>query len=131
MKSTLLSEVGVIGPDGKLRLPMERVNMFCGEHAGERVIVKFEALERHSSAALFGYYFGYILPTLRQALYKIGTRATEKEIHEAFWSCYPGEHNPEEDIRQAPKSQVSDYIDWLKMVAADGLDIYIEDSKVI
>lgn len=131
MKPTLIVESGVIGEDGKLRLPMDRVEQFCREHPGERAIIKIEALERHSTPAMFGYYFGYILPTLREAFYKKGVRITEKELSAFLWDNFPGFHNPDQDIRQAPMSQIMDFIEWLKQYAAENLDSYIEDPQII
>ena len=131
MKSSLIREVGAIDAEGRLRLPMDRLTQAFREHAGERAIIKIEFLEKHSTAAVFGYYFGYILPTLRQELAEKGTLATEKDIHEAFWNRYPGEHNPDQDIREAPASQVRNYIDWLKCVTAEYIDIYIQDPYTI
>lgn len=128
MKPTLIVECGVIGLDGKLRLPMDRVVDFCGQHPGERALVKVEALDGHATGATFRYYFGYILPTVRRGFYNKGIRATEADVHEVLWHRYPGEHNPDGDIREAPASQVGDYIDWLKEVCAEYLDIYIEDA---
>ena len=96
-----------------------------------RAIVKIEALERHSSSAMFGYYFGYILPTLRQAYYEIGERVTERELNTLLWCAFPGFHNPDQDIREAPISQVADFIEWLKQFAAENLNCYIEDPMTI
>ena len=131
MKPNLLVESGIISDAGKLLLPMERVDMFCGDHAGERALVKIEAIERHASAAMLRYYFGYVVPTLRQALVKTGQLLTDKGVHAMMWAAFPGEHNPDEDIRQAPKTQVCNFIEWLKIVAAEWYSVYIEDPKTI
>ena len=131
MRSTLITESGIIGTDGKLRLPMERINQFGMEHAGERVLVKIEAMERHSSVAAFRYYFGYVIPTVRIALTDLGYRMTEKETHEFLWNEYPGEHNPDIDIRESPASQVSEYLGWLKQYAAENFHVFIEDPARI
>ena len=71
MKASLVIEVGVIGEDGRLRLPHGRLEQFYAEHKGERAIVKVEALERHGSPAMFRYYFGYVIPTVREARHLI------------------------------------------------------------
>lgn len=131
MKSTLIVECGLIGTDGHLWLPQDRLMQFYREHNGERAIVKIEALERHSSSATLRYYFGYVIPTARQALVRKGILKTANETHQLFWDMYPGEHDRAQDIREAPASQVSMFIDWLKMLAAEWLEVYIEDSKII
>lgn len=43
MKTQKISESGLIGTDGRLRIPMDRVNAWCAEHKGERVVIRFEA----------------------------------------------------------------------------------------
>lgn len=131
MKSSLIVECGIIGKDGRLRLPQDRLTQFYGEHLGERAIVKMEALERHANAATLRYYFGYVVPTARQALASKGILKTADGTHQLFWDIYPGEHDRLQDIREAPASQVSAFIDWLKMIAAEWLEVYIEDSKII
>ena len=131
MKSCLICESGLIGMDGKLRIPMDRLEQFFREHLGERAIVKVQALERHSSPAMLGYYFGYVLPTLRKAYAERGELLTEKMVHEKLWWAYPGEHDPVQEIREAPYSQVYNFIEWLKQYAAENLDCYIEDPMTI
>lgn len=131
MKSTLIIEVGIIGEDGQLRVPQERLREFYRQHPGEKAIVKIEALERHASSSVFRYYFGYIVPTIRQRFAKLGRLLTEKQTHELLWMEYPGEHNTDQDIREAPSSQVYGFIEWLKQYGAENLEIYIEDPKLI
>lgn len=127
MRSSLISESGIIGQDGKLRLPTDRLNQFYREHLGERVIVKVEAVGRHSSKALFGYYYGYILPTIRRAFISKGEVRTEEQTHEFLWREWPGEHGWTDDFRQAHPDVASAFIDWLQRYAAENLETYIED----
>lgn len=129
MKSCLICEVGIIGEDGRLRIPPERLTEFYRQHAGERAIVKIEALERHSTPAMFRYYFGYVLPTARRGMLKQGNEMTEAQVHEFLWGEFPGEHDRLQDIRQAPQSQVLHYMEWLKRYAAENLETYIEDPN--
>lgn len=131
MKSTLICESGIIGEDGKLRCPQDRLGMFYLDHKGERALIKIEAIERHASQAMFRYYFGYVLPTLRQAFARTGRLLTEKQTHAFMWETYPGEHRIEQDIRETPRSQVAGFLAWLKWYAAEWLDTYIEDPKSI
>ena len=128
-----IAESGLIGTDGKLRLPMDRINEFCNHNVGKRMIVTFEAVEQGSTEAQIGYYNKYILPTIQSALKETGELKTEKQTDEWLRSqcpeCYSGCDLLE--IRQMDKQQMSAYIDWLKQYAAENLYVYIEDSNFI
>lgn len=128
-----IAESGLIGMDGKLRLPMDRVNEFCARNVMKRVIVTFEAVEQGSTEAQLGYYNKYILPTVQSALKETGELKTEKQTDE--WlrqqcaACYSGPDLLE--VRQLDKKQMSEFIDWIKQFAAENLYVYIEDSNFI
>ena len=137
MKQTKISESGLIGADGKLRMPMERVNAFFEAHKGERVIVRFESAERGSSALQLAYYYNYILPTVVQALYEQGTRISEENADHWLFSQYPrGFYNaefggPKQTARELTVNEMTEFLDWLKQYAAENLFVYIEDPKTL
>jgi hypothetical protein len=131
MKGTLITEAGRIDADGRIWLPMDRIGQFCKEHPGDGVIVKIEVLERHSSSAMIRYYYGYVLPTCRVAFAKLGKLETEKQIDRELWNYYPGEHDPGQELREAPQSHVIGFLEWLKQFAAENLEVYIEDPKLL
>ena len=128
-----ISEAGVIGEDGRLRLPMERVNAFFKANKGKRIIVRFEAAEIGSTEAQLAYYFQYIVPTVQAALWETGERLTEGLtdlwLRQQCGSCYKDGGLLE--ARQISKTDFSDFIDWIKQFAAENLYIYIEDAKTI
>jgi len=137
MKQTKISESGLIGADGKLRMPMDRVNAFFEAHKGERVVVRFESAERGSSALQLAYYYNYILPTVVQALYEQGTRISEENAdHWLISQCPTGFHNSDdgtskEHARELNTTEMTEYLDWLKQYAAENLFVYIEDPKTL
>lgn len=139
MKPTKISESGLIGADGRLRLPMDRVNAFCEAHKGERVVVRFEAAQRGSNELQLAYYYNYILPTIVQALFEQGTRKSEKAADKWLMQEYPGEKDERQlglgadctEARQLDKIQMSDFLEWLKQYAAENLFVYIEDPKTL
>lgn len=134
-----ISESGVIGMDGKLRLPMDRVNAFCKANRGTRVVVVFEAAEHGSTAAQQSYYYRYVIPTLVQAYHEQGTRITGDNVDKQLLQLYPGEKGEEniglcvdvDRARSLSKSQMSDFLEWLKQYAAENLSVYIEDPKTL
>lgn len=127
MKSSLLTEAGRIDTGGKLLIPMERIEEFCREHPGERVLFRLEALGKVPSRALRGYYFGYILPCIRQGYARLGELYTKDQLHRLLWDSYPGERP--DGMHEATQAQVSEYIEWLKQFAAENLGVYIDDPQ--
>lgn len=144
-----ICESGVIGADGKLRLPMERLNAFFTAHKGQRVIVRFEAAAPYSTELQLAYYFNYIIPTIQTALYELGERMNEKKVDEwlrqqcpsifetfipptkeqmkqGYFGC-----TETKGIRDLSVSEMSDYLEWLKQYAAENLFVYIEDPNTL
>jgi len=149
MKTQKISESGLIGTDGRLRIPMDRVNAWCAEHKGERVVVRFEAAAPGSSELQLAYYFNYIVPTIQTALYELGERMNEKKVDEwlrqqcpsIFETFIPPTKEQAKQgylgctetkgIRDLSVSEMSDYLEWLKQFAAENLYVYIEDPRTL
>ena len=135
MKTQKISESGIIGKDGRLRLPMDRVNAWLAEQKDERVIVRFEAAAHNSSELQLAYYFNYIVPTIQTALLEIGERKSEKQVDEWLrkqcgWLFYNADGDLQE-ARQISKQNFADYLEWLKQFAAENLSVYIEDPRTL
>lgn len=134
MKPTKISESGLIGNDGRLRMPMDRVNAFFEAHKGERVIVRFEAAAPGSSELQLAYYFNYVVPTVQTALWETGERMTEKQVdlwlRQRCGSCY-NDYGGLLEARQMSKTDFSEFLEWLKQFAAENLYVYIEDPKTL
>lgn len=129
-----ISESGTIGTDGKLRLPMDRLNAFFSQNKGKRVIVNFEAATPGSSEAQLAYYFNYIVPTVQTALWETGERLTEKQTD--LWlrkqcGSYCDDTGGLLEARQMTQTDFSEYLEWLKQFAAENLYVYIEDPKTL
>ena len=139
MKTQKISESGMIGTDGRLRIPMDRLNAWCAEHKGERVVIRFEAAAPGSSAALLAYYYNYIVPAVVTALYEQGTRKSEKAVDKWLVQEYPGEKDERQlgvgtdvtEARELDQRQMLDFLDWLKQFAAENLSVYIEDPRTL
>lgn len=130
-----ISESGLVGADGRLRMPMDRLNAFFAKHKGERVIVRFEAAAPGSTALQLAYYYNYIVPTICAALYEQGTRKSEEATDRWLVSQFPGgfhyEGAEQHVARQLTKTQMTDFLEWLKQYAAENLYVYIEDPKTL
>ena len=136
MKSDKISESGIIGPNGQLRMPMDRLNAFFADHKGERVVVRFEAAAPGSTALQLAYYYNYIVPTITVALLETGQRMTDEWTDRYLIQEYPGEFRTQDGQlvlygRQLTKTQMSEFLEWLKQFAAENLYVYIEDPKTL
>lgn len=134
MKAEKISESGIVGTDGRLRMPMDRLNAFFAEHKGERVVVRFEAAAPGSTAAQLAYYFNYIIPTIQTALWETGERKTERQtdvwLREQCAVCTSGWGDLME-AGQMSKTDFSEFLEWLKQFAAENLSVYIEEPRTI
>ena len=131
-----ISESGLIGTDGRLRLPMDRINAFCAANKGKRVVVRFEAAEPGSTKLQQAYYYNYIVPTIQAALFEQGTRKSEDAVDRWLVQQYPGDKFAGELLevvagRGFDKSQMSDFLEWLKQFSAENLSVYIEDPQTL
>lgn len=136
MKADKISESGMIGTDGRLRLPMDRINAFCAANKGKRVTVRFEAFEPGSTAAQRAYYYNYVLPTITAAFLETGQRMTDDYTDRYLVQEYPQDIRKENGeivlyAREFNQTQMSDFLEWLKQFAAENLSVYIEDPRTI
>lgn len=138
MKTQEISESGIIGKDGRLRLPMDRLNTFFADNKGKRVIVRFEAVEPGSTKLQQAYYYNYVVPTIKTALYANGERFTESGVDRWIINNYPlskdlftKDGEPKVIGKQLTISEMSDLLEWLKQFAAENLSVYIEDPRTL
>lgn len=126
-------ECGSVGTDGKMRLPMERVNQFFSQHKGERLIVTFEVAERGTTDSMLGYYFRYIVPTVRQAMADLGDFRTDTEVEEWLRETSPicWRNGVLLTAGQLAKADMINYINWIQCFSAENLYVYIEDAKCL
>lgn len=122
-------EYGRIQENGSLKVPPERLREFFAQHKGAKVLVRIEAIGESMTSAQWGYYYGYIVPTIRQALYSLGERKTDAEVDEWLVAHYPfTDQAKASDIK---KEMLTDFLEWLKEFAAENLGVFIEDPKTL
>lgn len=140
MKADKISESGMIGTDGRLRLPMDRLNACFNDHKGQRVTVRFYFDAPGSTAAQQSYYYQYIVPTIQQAFRETGERKSEKAVDKFLMEQYPGDKSESEiglgvdvtEARQLNRTQMADFLEWVKQFAAEPpLSVYVEDPRNI
>ena len=131
MRIDEINESGMIDREGRLLLPMERINMFSRANAGKRIMVRFIAVEPGSTEAQRAYYYAYILPTIKAALWEVGQPMADIQVDEWIRVQCPFCYGDDGILtaEQMNKKQMSDFIGWLQWYCAENLHIFVEDAK--
>lgn len=129
-----ITETGRVSAEGKLHLPMERLSQFFARHKGEKVLIKIDILTKGTSEAMRGYYWNYIIPTIRKAFYDTGNRMSISETDE-FLRELPKSVCWKDDecrsFRDLTKDEQIEFIEFLRQYAAENLYVFIEDPKTL
>lgn len=143
MKPREISATGVVNNNGGLSLYMGEVNEFLKLHKGERVTVRFFVASKGSSEALKGYYYNYVVPTVRRALYETGERLTEEQTEKflreqspvmcvAKFDTSTSKYTIHiKEIAEVGNAELIEHIEFIKQFAAEELNTFIEDPKTI
>lgn len=143
MKPREISATGVVNNNGGLSLYMGEVNEFLKLHKGERVTVRFFVAPKGSSEALKGYYYNYVVPTVRRALYETGVRLTEEQTEKylreqstvmdvAKFDTSTCKYTIRiKEIAEVGNAELIEHIEFIKQFAAEELNTFIEDPKTI
>lgn len=143
MKQAEINITGRINNDGKLEMYMQELNDFCRKWRNSRVIASFKVYQHGTSAALKGYYFNYVVPAMRKAIWDSGERMTEEQTERHLRELSPIMHsetvNPEtgkythelREIKDLSNNELIEHIETLKQIAAEEYSIFIEDPNSI
>lgn len=143
MKKRTISATGKINKDGALLMYMGEINDFFKQWKGARVIARFEVASAGSSEALRGYYYNYVVPTFRQAIWESGERMTEedaerflRDISPVAIECTINEETGRytrnlKEITGMSNAELIEHIETLKQIGAEEYNIYIEDPHIL
>lgn len=132
---------GKINENGKLSVYMGEVKEMCADNKGRRVIARFTVTSSEPSAAMRGYYFHYIVPVMRQAIWETGERLTEEETEKRLRELSPvmREETPNEktgrytyrlrEIDELDTADLLEHIETIKAMAAEWYCVFIEDPR--
>ena len=141
MKKREITATGKINNNGGLAMYMGEVNDFFRQHKGSRIIARFIVSKPGSSEALKGYYFNYVVPTFKQAIWESGERKTEEQTELFLRELSPvmyaekvnedtGEYSHElRKIADLSNSELIEHIDFLKQLASEEYYFYIADPN--
>ena len=133
----------MINNNGGLQMYMGELNQFFAMHKGSRIIARFTVASPGSSEALKGYYFNYVVPTFKHAIWEAGERLTEEQTERRLRELSPvtyeqipnietGEY--ETRLRKIPElsnAELIEHIEHLKQIAAENYNLYIDDPRSI
>lgn len=120
---------------------MGELNEFFKQHKGSRVIARFIVASPGSSAALKGYYFNYVVPTFKAAIWEAGERLTEEQTEQRLREFSPimYEQTPNIDtgkyetrlrtIAELSNAELIEHIEFLKQLASEEYYLYIADPN--
>lgn len=122
---------------------MGELNAFFKEWKGARIVARFSVVSPGSSEALKGYYFNYVVPTFKQAIWDSGERKTEEQTERFLRELSPVmyEQTPDvetgqyetrlREIRELSNAELIEHIDTLKQIAAENYSVFIDDPRTI
>lgn len=134
---------GKITDNGKLSMFMGELNEFMAKWKGARVIARFTVSIPGTSKNLKAYYYNYIVPTMKQAIWESGDRKTEeqaemfiRELSPVMWEAYPDTETGKyfrrlREIKDLSDSELVEHIDFLKQLAAENFGVYVEDPRAL
>lgn len=143
MKQHEINLYGTITSNGKVAMYMAEFKAFASKWKNTRVIATFRVYQPGTSAALRGYYYNYIVPTFKRALWETGERKTDEQVEQYLRELSPVMHRQEVDeetgkyqteirhISDLDNSELIEHIDFLKQFGAEELNIYIDDPNIL
>lgn len=143
MKRRQISATGKIDDNGRLKMYMDEINAFFREWKGANVVIRFEVASKGTSEALRGYYYNYVVPTFRKAIWSNGERMTESETERFLRTISPvavvctadtkkcAYTENLKEISEMSNAELIEHIETLKQIGAEEYNIYIEDPQVL
>lgn len=133
----------MINNNGGLAMYMGELNEFFKGWKGSRIIARFIVASPGSSEALKGYYFNYVVPTFKHAIWNAGERLTEEQTERRLREFSPimYEQTPNIDtgkyetrlrtIAELSNAELIEHIEFLKQLASEEYYLYIADPNEI
>lgn len=141
MKNREITATGTINNNGGLAMYMGELNEFFKGWKGSRIIARFIVASPGSSEALKGYYFNYVVPTFKHAIWEAGERLTEEQTERRLREFSPimYEQTPNIDtgkyetrlrtIAELSNAELIEHIEFLKQLASEEYYLYIADPN--
>lgn len=132
----------MINNNGGLAMYMGELNEFFKGWKGSRIIARFIVASPGSSEALKGYYFNYVVPTFRHAIWEAGERLTEEQTERRLRSfpqlCTSSGHEETgkyshelRTVAELSNAELIEHIETLKQIAAEEYNTFIDDPRTL
>ena len=143
MKQHEIEVSGRIDNKGRLSMYMEELKAFTSKWKDCKVVATFRVYQPGTSAALRGYYFNAVVPTMKRAFWEAGERYTDEQTERILREYSPimhqqqadpdtGKYNDEiREIKDLDNSELIEHIEIIKQLAAEQFSVYIEDPNTI
>lgn len=128
-----------LGEHGEIIAHWDKVGEFCGQHKGKAAFMRIELQPTEPSEKTKNYFYGYIVPELRNAFMENGEHLTKEQTYNRIREICPlfSEQTREngqwrthlkefEDLDQAEANEV---IDFLFQWAAENLFLILENPN--
>lgn len=107
---------------------------FLLRNTGKRILITMQSFDRRTTEAIIGFYYGKIIPDVRQAYKATGLHLTEADTelrlrHESPLMQTAGGRM--KTVYDLDMEQMVEYIDWIKQYAAENLFTFIIDPRLI
>lgn len=141
MKKREITATGTINNNGGLAMYMGELNEFFKGWKGSRIVARFIVSSPGSSEALKGYYFNYVVPTFKHAIWEAGERLTEEQTERRLREFSPimyaervdtetGEYTHElRTVADLSNAELIEHIEFLKQLASEEYYFYIADPN--
>ena len=123
--------MGRIGENGELNLHWDALKEFLSSHKGKVAIVRVELMAVEPTERTRNYFFGYIIPELRNAFMEQGEHLTKEETYDKIRMLCPlfAEEKREngqwrktyKEFEQLDQAEANEVIDWLFQWSAENL----------
>lgn len=143
MKNREINITGLIDKQGKLRLYLAELNAFAQQWKNTRIVATFKVYQPGSSAALRGYYFNYVVQTMKRALWETGERKTDEQteiwLREMSPIMYQQEADPEtgkytttlREIADLDNAELIEHIETIRQMAVEDFNVFIDDPNTL
>ena len=143
MKQHEINVAGRVDSYGRLSMYMEELNAFTKKWKDSKVVATFRIYQPGTSAALRGYYYNAVVPTMKRAFWEAGERYTDEQtdcilreyspiMHQQTADPDTGQYNDEiREIKDLDNSELIEHIEIIKQLAAEEFSVYIEDPNTI
>lgn len=130
-----------ISPEGKLVLEAPELAEFARIHPGRVVVLRAELLPIPPSEKSFAYYWKVVVPTVQRGFYETGENLTLEQTDRKIRELSPIAIEEKfengklkrrvRELDEMDASELNEMIEQFKEIAAESLDVYIEEPMYL